>query len=87
MNFHTTDDGRWVLGDKNARCPKCDHEAAVHYAANGRAEVWHLPTDCCAWSREREHRFDRMARADEQFTADMDERAKGWPRMTVEDAA
>jgi len=78
VNFHTTDDGRWVLGNKNARCPKCDHEAAVHYATNGKAEVWHSPTDCCSWARERERRFADMSRADERFTEEMDARAKGW---------
>ena len=81
MKFHTTDDGRWVLGDKNARCPKCNADAAVHYAANGRAEVWHPATDCCDYARQRERRFSDMARKDEQHTSDMDERARGGPRM------
>ena len=79
MNFRATDDGRWVLGDKNARCPKCNHEAAVHYATNGKAELWHAPTDCCDYARTRERRFHAMSQADERFTNEMDDRARGWP--------
>jgi hypothetical protein len=60
VEFRATPDGRWVLGDPNAKCPHCGHEAAVHYAANGRAEVWHAPTDCCAYSKARERKFDEM---------------------------
>ena len=56
----TTDDGRWVLGDPNTRCPSCKAPAAVHYASNGKAEVWHAPTDCCDYAHARERRFDRM---------------------------
>jgi len=85
VNFQATDDGRWILGDKNARCPKCDHEAAVHYATNGKAELWHQPTDCCDWARARERQFSDMARTDEQHTADMDARARGW--YPVDDVA
>ena len=79
------EDGRWILGDPQARCPKCDHEAAVHYATNGRAEVWHAPTDCCEWARARERAFHRMAVEDERRAEEAYERAKGWPR--VEEAA
>ena len=81
MNLRTGDDGRWILGNPNARCPKCDHEAAVHYAGNGRAEVWHPPTDCCDWARARERRFDTMRQADDRHTEDANHRANGWPRM------
>lgn len=75
------EDGRWILGDPNARCSKCGHEASVHYATNGRAEAWHAPTDCCDWARARERQFHRMAVDDERRAEEAHERAKGWPRM------
>ena len=81
MRFRTADDGRWVLGDPNARCRKCDAPAAVTYAGNGRAEVWHPATDCCAWSREREVRFARYSHEDDRQAADARARAEGWPNM------
>ena len=80
------DDGRWILGDPNARCHKCDAPAAVTYAGNGKAEVWHAPTDCCAYAREREARFHAMAIADEQHAQDAFDRAKGWPHAVGEAA-
>lgn len=85
MNFHTTEDGRWVLGDKNARCPKCNADAAVHYATNGKAEVWHPPTDCCSWAQDRERAFHRMSIEDDRRTQEAADRARGWP--SAEDAA
>ena len=81
MKFTTTEDGRWVLGNKNARCPKCDADAAVHYATNGKAEVWHPPTDCCDWARARERAFHRMSIDDDQHAQEAEDRARGWPRM------
>ena len=53
MNVRTGEDGRWVLGNPNATCQWCGAPAAVNYAANGRAEVWHAPTDCCEKARAR----------------------------------
>ena len=76
MTFTTGEDGRWILGNPVATCAKCDAPAAVHYAANGKAEVWHAPTDCCDWARERERRFDAMAREDEHRTREWRERAE-----------
>ena len=70
MNVNVEADGRWVLGNPVGQCPKCGAPNAVKYAANGRAEVWHAPTDCCDWSKARERRFDLMRRAE----ADRDER-------------
>ena len=69
MKHAVTDDGRWVLGDRNAVCPKCRAPAAVHYAANGRAEFWHAPTDCCDWARARERQFSRDGVKDEAAQA------------------
>lgn len=76
MNFAVGEDGRWVLGDPNTKCPQCGATAAVHYAANGRAELWHAPTDCCAYARERENRFARMARDDERRADEAHEEAR-----------
>lgn len=72
MKLRTREDGRWILGDPNATCHKCGAPAAVHYATNGRAEVWHAPTDCCGWARERERRFATKGMPDEaaQIAAD-----------------
>jgi hypothetical protein len=70
MNVNVESDGRWVLGNPVGACPKCKAPAAVKYAANGKAEVWHAPTDCCDWARERERRFDGMR----QREAERDER-------------
>jgi hypothetical protein len=73
------EDGRWVLGNPVATCAKCGAPAAVNYAANGKAEFWHAPTDCCDWSRARERRFDAMARADDARTEALAEAAQmGW---------
>ena len=76
MNVDVEGDGRWVLGDKNARCPHCKATAAVHYAANGRAELWHAPTDCCNYSRERERRFHAMSQEDHHRALDHREAAE-----------
>ena len=76
MNVNVTEDGRWVLGDKNARCRHCNADAAVHYAANGKAEFWHAPTDCCAYSRAREATFDAKRREDEHRALDHREAAE-----------
>jgi hypothetical protein len=66
VEFRTGEDGRWVLGNPVATCRHCGAPAAVHYAENGKAEVWHAPTDCCAYSRARERRFDEMRQEDDQ---------------------
>jgi len=71
-------DGRWVLGDKNTKCRHCNAEAAVHYAANGRAEVWHAPTDCCDWARERERRFDGMRQREAERDQRREEHMAGY---------
>ena len=76
MNVNVTDDGRWVLGDKNARCRNCNHEAAVHYAQNGKAEFWHAPTDCCEYARAREREFNAASREDEHRAREHAERAR-----------
>jgi hypothetical protein len=68
--------GRWVLGNPVATCAKCGAGAAVHYATNGKAQFWHAPTDCCDWARDREHRFDAMAREDEHRTREWRERVE-----------
>ncbi len=68
--------GRWILGNPVAVCARCHAPAAVHYAANGRAEWWHAPTDCCDWAKEREFRFDAMAREDEHRTRERREQAE-----------
>jgi len=65
VNLVIGEDGRWVLGDPNAKCRECGATAAVKYAANGRAEVWHAPTDCCDYARGREHRFTAASREDD----------------------
>ena len=70
MNVQEQPDGRWVLGNPVGQCPQCKADNVVKYAANGRAEVWHAPTDCCDWARARERRFEMMRRAEE----DRDER-------------
>ena len=57
MNVTMTED-RIVLGNPAATCHECGAEAAVKYAANGRAEFWHAPTDCCEWAKARERRFN-----------------------------
>lgn len=69
------EDGRWVLGDRNACCHHCRAPAAVHYASNGRAEFWHAPTDCCDWARARERRFSAMSREDGYKALDRQEAA------------
>jgi hypothetical protein len=79
VNVNVESDGRWVLGDRNARCRHCNATAAVHYAANGRAELWHAPTDCCEYSRARERRFDDMR----QREADRDERREAYLRSAA----
>lgn len=79
MKVVVRDDGRWILGDPHARCPKCDAPAAVHYATNGRAEVWHAPTDCCDYARSRERRFAAMAAAAERRDEAAEALARGWP--------
>lgn len=55
-------EGKWVLGDRNARCPYCGAPAVMKKASNGRAELWHAPTDCCDRARLREKQFDGMRR-------------------------
>jgi hypothetical protein len=77
VNLTVGEDGRWILGDPNATCGKCGATAAVKYAANGRAEVWHAPTDCCEWARRREREFDAAAREDEHRAREHAERAAG----------
>lgn len=69
MKRTVTEDGRWVLGDLTCVCPSCGAVAAVHYAANGKAEVWHPPTDCCDWARGRERQFSRDGVKDEAAQA------------------
>lgn len=73
------EDGRWVLGDRNATCPQCNAPAAVKYAGNGKAEVWHAPTDCCDYARARERRFAAMAAAAERRDEAAEALARGWP--------
>jgi len=65
MNIQHTPDGRLILGDPNITCVKCGAPAAVKYPTNGLAELWHAPTDCCEYARERERRFARLT-ADEE---------------------
>ena len=83
MNVTAIED-RMVLGDRNAKCHECGAEAAVKYAANGRAEFWHAPTDCCEWSRARERRFDHMRREEEHRAR---ERQEGLDRQGLEEVA
>jgi hypothetical protein len=66
----TRDGDRLVLGDKSTVCHSCGASAAVHYATNGKAEIWHAPTDCCDWSRARERRFNAFSLADDRRAAD-----------------
>jgi hypothetical protein len=61
MNIQHTQDGRIILGDPNTKCTSCGATAAVKYASNGKAEVWHAPTDCCEYAILRERRFARLA--------------------------
>ena len=75
MNVRT-EDGRWVLGNPLATCPKCNAKAAVHYAQNGKAEVWHAATDCCEYAKERELRFNAASREDDHRAREHFERAR-----------
>ena len=75
MNVTVDTGGRWILGDPNARCHHCKAPAAVHHASNGKAEVWHAPTDCCEWSRARERAFDAASREDTHRAREHHERA------------
>jgi len=71
------EEDRIVLGSKRAKCPKCNAPAAVHYATNGKAEIWHPPTDCCDWAQARERRFDAMRRqSDARAQAEHDARGR-----------
>ena len=45
--------GRWVLGLNAQPCPFCGAEPVVKYAGNGKAELWHMPVDCCARAKAR----------------------------------
>ena len=83
MNHTVTPDGRWILGNPVATCRHCGAAAAVHYAANGRAEFWHAPTDCCAYARAREERFDAMRQEDEDRAYRANEEAKANMRTSV----
>ena len=84
MNLVIGEDGRWVLGNPNARCRECGAPAAVHYAANGKAEVWHAPVDCCEYARARELRFGAASREDTHRERESRESAEARARRTVE---
>lgn len=72
-----------MLGDPNARCPSCGAPAAVHYATNGRAEVWHAPTDCCDYAKARERRFDRMRQESDDRAYRAEETARANARVAA----
>ena len=65
MNIQHSPDGRLILGNPQGTCAHCNAPAAVHYATNGKAEVWHAPTDCCEYAVARERRFARLAQEEE----------------------
>jgi hypothetical protein len=75
VNVQEQPDGRWVLGNPVGQRSKCKAPNAVKYVANGRAEVWHAPTDRCDWARKREREFDAAAREDEHRAREHAERA------------
>jgi len=76
VNLTVGEDGRWVLGDPSAKCRECGAAAAVKYAQNGKAEVWHAPTDCCAYSKARERDFNAASREDDHRAREHAERAR-----------
>jgi hypothetical protein len=63
------EENRLILGDRNATCSKCGALAAVKYAANGLAEVWHAPTDCCDWARQRDKYYAFLSAQETQRNA------------------
>jgi hypothetical protein len=75
VNVNVEAGGRWVLGDPFGQCPHCKAPNTVKHAQNGRAEVWHAPTNCCEWSRARERKFDAASREDAHRAREHHERA------------
>ena len=75
-DLQTTNDGRWIIGRGSARpCPNCGAEPVTSVAANGRAEIWHTPFECCEAARQRNRRLrmgdsDHQARQERALTID-----------------